>query len=112
MVVRNYTPINLVESRLLTFFKLANAINNTLDNHSLVLFPENNLVMVRNSAPYSCLLLEANLKNVVIESGVSILDHFIPAFHLVSYGTMDVDKALETVDRLEHTQEMVEDMPN
>ena len=112
MVVRNYTSINLVESRLLTFFKLANAINNTLDNHSLVLFPEDNLVMVRNSAPYSRLLLEANLKNVVIESGVSILDHFIPAFHLVSYGTMDVDKALEAVERLEHTKDMVEEVPN
>ena len=72
MVVKNYTPINLVESRLLSLYKLANAINNTLDNHSLVLFPEDNLVMVRNSAPYSRLLLEANLKNVVIESGVSI----------------------------------------
>ena len=112
MVVNNYTPINLVESRLLTFFKLANAINNTLDNHSLVLFPEDNLVMVRNSAPYSRLLLEANLKNVVIESGVSILDHFIPAFHLVSYGTMDADRALEAVERLEHTKDMVEDLPN
>ena len=112
MVVKNYTPINLVESRVLSLYKLANAINNTLDNHSLVLFPEDNLVMVRNSAPYSRLLLEANLKNVVIESGVSILDHFIPAFHLVSYGTMDVDKALETVDRLEHTQEMVMELPN
>ena len=112
MVVKNYTPINLVESRLLSLYKLANAINSTLDNHSLVLFPEDNLVMVRNSAPYSRLLLEADLLNVVIESGVSTLDHFIPAFHLVSYGTMDVDKALETVDRLEHTQEMVEDLPN
>ena len=112
MVVRNYTPINLVESRLLSLYKLANAINNTLDNHSLVLFPEDNLVMVRNSAPYSRLLLEANLKNVVIESGVSILDHFIPAFHLVSYGTMDADRALEAVERLEHTKDMVEDLPN
>ena len=112
MVVKNYTPINLVESRLLSLYKLANAINNTLDNHSLVLFPEDNLVMVRNSAPYSRLLLEANLKNVVIESGVSILDHFIPAFHLVSYGTMDADRALEAVERLEHTQDMVEDLPN
>jgi len=112
MVVKNYTPINLVESRLLSLYKLANAINSTLDNHSLVLFPEDNLVMVRNSAPYSRLLLEADLLNVVIESGVSILNHFIPAFHLVSYGTMDVDKALETVDRLEHTQEMVMELPN
>ena len=58
------------------------------------------------------LLIEAVLLKDALESGVSTLDHFIPAFHLVSYGTMDVDKALETVDRLEHTQDMVEDLPN
>ena len=68
--------------------------------------------MVKNGASYSSLLHEADLLKDSLESGVSALDHFISAFHLVSYGTMDVDKALETVDRLEHTQDMVEDLPN
>ena len=112
MVVRNYTPINLVESRLLSLYKLANTINSTLDNHSLVLFPEDNLVMVRNSAPYSRLLLEADLLNVVIESGVSALDQFIPAINLVNYGVMGVDKALETAERFSSTQNMEVDLPN
>ena len=107
MSVYNYTTIKLAESKLLNLYKLANEINQTLSCHSLVLLPEDRKVMVKNGASYSSILCEAGLLKDALESGVSALDHFIPAFHLVSYGTMDVDKALETVDRLEHTQEMV-----
>ena len=112
MSVYNSTPIKLAESKLLNLYKLANEINQTLSYHSLVLLPEDRKVMVKNGASYSSLLHEADLLKDALESGVSALNHFIPAFHLVSYGTMGIDKALETAERLEHTQDMVEDLPN
>ena len=110
--VFNYTFIKFSQSNLLNLFQLVNEINHILNFHSLIIEVNEDVVALRNEAQFSTLLLEADLLKETLESGLVLLDQFIPAINLVNYGVMGVEEAMDTAERLEHTQDMVEDMPN
>jgi len=110
--VLNYTFIKFSQSNLLNLYKLANEINNMMHFHCLIFQEEEDVVALRNEAHISTLVLEAGLLKDTLESGLVLLDQFIPAINLVNYGVMGVDKALETAERFSSTQNMELDLPN
>ena len=102
------------KSTLSELYKLTNEINNKHVSSKLLLNTEDNYVALEAIKRYAEIGDLYNLwKN--IEIIVGILDCYIPAFHLVIYGTMDADKALETVKRLaieDIMEEAMEELPN
>ena len=110
--VFNYTFIKFSQSNLLNLFQLVNEINHILNFHSLIIEVNEDVVALRNEAHISTLVLEAGLLKDTLESGLVLLDQFIPAINLVNYGVMGVDKALETAERFSSTQNMELDLPN
>ena len=102
------------KSTLSELYKLTNEINNKHVSSKLVLNTEDNYVALEAIKRYAEIgAIKYLWKD--IDLAVDILDFYIPAFHLVGYGTMGADKALETVERLSFADEMeeaMEELPN
>jgi len=106
--------LNFLKSTLSELCKLTNEINNKYVSSKLVINTEENYVALEAIKRYAEIgAIKYLWKD--IDLAVDILDFYIPAFHLVGYGTMGADKALETVERLSFADEMeeaMEELPN
>ena len=88
--------------------ELTNRVNWEVNLGNILLNVEEKFLVYCTSIPYQCISKDGEIFKTIIDGNVTAIDHFYPAYLLVSYGDKSAEEALKGLDELYYEEEIEE----